>query len=1271
MSYLGIDLETFSAADLKAVGAHRYAEDPSFEVLLFGFAFDDDDPTVIDLTAHEPIPKDVLDALRLNGIIKSGWNIAFERACLARHLGFDQPAGQWEDTMVLASVCGLPMGLGDCGAALHMSADKAKDKDGKALIRWFCKPCKPTKTRPDRTRHLPEDYPEKWSRFVAYNGQDVVAERAIRKTLAQWAPTGAERKIWAVDQQINDRGIRVDLTLANAAREMDRAYKAELTQQAIALTGMENPNSVEQVKQWLGEQEDIEVPSLNKKVVADVVAALSTDTAKQFMAIRSELARSSTKKFDAMVLSACADDHVRGCFQFCGAGRTGRWCLTGDHEVLTPNGWVRLDDWTGGDIICWNRASEQLSFQKSSALCFPYEGPMVKITGQRCAQISTPDHKMAVADYKGTWADKMAGELVGQSFRLPFTGYRQKPVVGPSASNAELRVLIMTQADGHYTADGCLRFHFKKERKIKRCRVLLRRVELPYTEHENGDRTTTITVLSRHLPIWLRQFRSKTYGPWLLNEDPVTFFDELEHWDAYRCGPNSIQYTTTTKQNADLVQALAVTSGLSATLVEKPRDNERWSTAYAVNIWLNPGRVSRITGRQTETTGFSGVVYCAETPTGYFMVRREGKVWITGNSGRRVQLQNLAKNKMPDLAACRALVRSGDLDGVKLLYGDVASSLSELVRTALIPEPGHTFIVCDYSAIEARVLAWIAGEEWALEEFRGKGQIYEATGAMMFHVPKETIAKGGCNHHRRQAAKTAVLACGYGGGKNALLAFGADKMGMSEEDMIETVDLWRKANPNAVRLWKDLERAAIRCVVHGTTQVSRTGGIRFDFERGILWMTLPSGRRIAYFGAQYGESRWKNGRTLSYMGIEQKTHKWARLETWGGKLTENCWAAGTPVLTSRGWVPIEQVDTTDLLWDGYTWVKHNGVFNPGAKDTIELDGLSVTPDHLIYTTEGWTRAEKCEGLYRAQVQLPDGDPQERTYGPARQTSVGGQMPVREHEADRHPGPHEEGKGRTPGFLRLPKEETYLRGENQTRDEQTPGVCGVALHDSPMHEPETQSLEELWGPRYYGMPCLDGDLRAILEGHGANLQTWAGAGPEGQRQRLLPGELPLGNAESQFPKQEGSQGRGIEWPENLSVGPVGSDRHPVHDSDLPDRPRLSARVPSDEARRKKQVFDLLNAGPRHQYVVLGNNGPMIVHNCVQATARDCLRDAMIHLTDADFDIRAHIHDEVVITEPLGGRTVEDVAAIMGQDLPWAPGLPLRGDGYTCDFYMKDG
>ena len=962
---LGIDLETFCEADLKAVGAHRYAEDPSFEVMLFGYAWDDEDPVVVDLTAGEELPPDVLDALYDPDVIKAGWNIAFERACLTQHLGRVQPAEQWEDTMVLASVCGLPLGLGDCGQALKLPADKAKDREGKALIRWFCKPCKPTKTKPDRKRHMPGDYPDKWGKFVSYNGQDVVAERAIRKLLERWRPTGQERRIWVVDQAINDRGIRVDMTLARAAVDMDRDYKARLTQEAIDLTGMTNPGSVAQVKAWLQEQEGIEVASLNKKVMPDVVASLSTDKARQFMAIRKELARSSTAKFDAMVRSACADGHIRGCFQFCGAGRTGRW------------------------------------------------------------------------------------------------------------------------------------------------------------------------------------------------------------------------------------------------------------------------------------------------------------------AGRRVQLQNLSKNKMDDLEACRALVRTGDLETTELLYEDISSTLSELVRTALIPEEGERFIVCDYSAIEARVLAWIAGEEWALEEFRGKGQIYEATGAMMFHVPKETIAKGGVNHHRRQAAKTAVLACvaegqlvltnrgpvpieqitlsdkvwdgeswvrheglirrgvretvlvngveltpdhkiyaergmvpcveaeglnwtdirvpdtpgaigadrsdvrciadpvlpekavtirrgrravetfdllnagprhrfclidritgvlrcvsncGYGGGVNALLAFGADKMGMSDADMVETVDLWRQANPHVVALWKDLERAAIRCVVRGTPQVSKTGGIRFDMDHGILWMTLPSGRRIAYFGAQYGQSKWKDGKVLSYMGIGQKSHKWERLETWGGKLTENCWGGETPVLTDRGWVPIRDITCCDLLWDGVSWVAHGGVVCRGWKPVICLDGLTVTPDHRILTMEGWKHAEACDGLDRLSVQLPDGP-------------------------------------------------------------------------------------EAW-------------LHSGL--------TWPGTA------------------------------------EGISQA-VGGE---IHNTAVSAGARLSAGEINDPRKCEKPVYDILNAGPRHRYVVLGSGGPILAHNCVQATARDCLRDAMVALSDAGFQIRAHIHDEVVISEPIGGRTLEDVAAIMGRSLPWAPGLPLRGDGYYGSFYFKD-
>lgn len=657
---LFIDIETRSSVDLPKCGVYRYAESPDFQIQLLSYAYDDGPVNTLDLALGDEIPAQLERDIRDPGVRKWAWNCTFERICLSRHLsglgGALLPPEGWYDDMVLAAVCGLPMSLGAAGAALGLPEDMAKDKAGKALIRFFANPCRITAANPEGW-HRPQDYPEKWAEYTAYNKQDVEAERNIHHILAAWAPTGEERRAWCMDQEINDRGVRIDRQLAENAVAMDGQYKEELTAQAVALTGMENPNSVAQIKDWLYEQEGIEVASLNKKVVADVVAQLSTDRAKQFMSLRKELSKSSTKKYEAMTRAMCRDGHAKGCFQFYGAGRTGRW------------------------------------------------------------------------------------------------------------------------------------------------------------------------------------------------------------------------------------------------------------------------------------------------------------------AGRLVQLQNLSKNKMDDLDACRNLVRGGDYDTLSLLYGKVSSALSELVRTALIPEEGHRFIVCDYSAIEARVLAWISGEEWALEEFRGAGQIYEATGAMMFHVPKETIAKGGVNHDKRQAAKTAVLACGYGGNVNALKAFGADKMGMTEADMVETVDLWRQANSQACLLWKALERAAIRCVVHGTEQVSRIGGIRFRMEKGILWMTLPSGRRIAYFGARYDESRYRRGsKTLSYMGRDQKTGKWTRSETWGGKITENL--------------------------------------------------------------------------------------------------------------------------------------------------------------------------------------------------------------------------------------------------------------------------------------------------------------------VQATARDCLRDAMLALSDAGFRIVAHIHDEVVISEPRDGRSLEDVAAIMGRELPWAPGLPLRGDGYYCDYYIKD-
>ena len=482
--------------------------------------------------------------------------------------------------MHLAAQCGLPLSLDGAGKALHLPEDQAKMKEGKALIRYFCQPCKETKTNRGRKRNLPEHAPEKWATFIEYCRRDVETERNIFHTLERWMPSEVERKFWCLDARINEKGMRVDMELANRAIEMDNAYKAELTVKAISLTGVENPNSVAQIKDWLQEQEGIVVPSLNKKAVADVVAQLTTDRAKEFMQVRSRLAKSSTKKYEAMTRSVCEDGTIKGCFQFYGANRTGRF------------------------------------------------------------------------------------------------------------------------------------------------------------------------------------------------------------------------------------------------------------------------------------------------------------------AGRLVQLQNLPQNHMEDLATARSLVRANDYETVRLLYDDVSNTLSELIRTALVPESGCRWIVADFSAIEARVIAWIAGEEWRLDTFRSGGDIYCASASQMFHVP---VVKHGENGHLRQKGKIAELALGYGGGINALKAFGADKLGMTDEEMVQTVDLWRNASPRICALWRVLERAAIRCVVHRTSQLAGKTGIRFDYESGTLWMTLPSGRRIAYYEAQYGKSMFHASRqTLSYMGVDQKTKKWSRVETWGGKLTENC-----------------------------------------------------------------------------------------------------------------------------------------------------------------------------------------------------------------------------------------------------------------------------------------------------------------------------------------------------------------------------------------------
>jgi DNA polymerase bacteriophage-type len=334
MKTLSVDIETYSEVALGSCGAYRYAYDPSFRILLFGYSEDYGQPTVVDLASGEEIPKRILCALEDPSILKTAYNAPFERTCLTAGLGVSCPPEQWECTMVLAAQMGLPLGLDAVSKALKLSTDKAKMSEGKALIRYFCMPCRPTKINKGRTRNLPHHAPKKWEAFKTYCGRDVAVENLVRQKFLKYKPDATEQRFWCLDQKINDTGVRVDLALVRNAIELDTANKEALTEKAIKLTGMDNPSSVAQIKDWLLDVEGIDVESLNKKEIPALREQLSDERTFKFIDIRSELAKSSTKKYDAIIRSACADDHVRGLFQFYGANRTGRFCLAEDTRVL-------------------------------------------------------------------------------------------------------------------------------------------------------------------------------------------------------------------------------------------------------------------------------------------------------------------------------------------------------------------------------------------------------------------------------------------------------------------------------------------------------------------------------------------------------------------------------------------------------------------------------------------------------------------------------------------------------------------------------------------------------------------------------------------------------------------------------------------------------------------------------------------------------------------------------------------------------------------------
>ena len=574
MQTLSIDLETYSDQPLAKTGVYRYVESPDFEILLFAYSVDGGPVQQIDLACGEKIPSEILSALEDETVTKWAFNANFERICLSRFLGY--PTGDylepdsWKCSMVWAAYMGLPLSLEGVGAVLGL--EKQKLTEGKDLIKYFCQPCAPTKTNGQRTRNLPEHAPDKWLAFKRYNIRDVETEMSIQARLSKYPVPDSVWEEYHLDQEINDRGVGLDMELVWQAIQMDGRSRSELTQAMKELTSLDNPNSVQQMKQWLADN-GVETDTLGKKAVAELLKTAPPELQK-VLTLRQQIAKSSVKKYQAMETAVCADDRARGMFQFYGANRTGRW------------------------------------------------------------------------------------------------------------------------------------------------------------------------------------------------------------------------------------------------------------------------------------------------------------------AGRIIQMQNLPQNHLDDLSEARGLVRAGNFDALEMLYEDVPDTLSQLIRTAFVPQENRKFIVADFSAIEARVIAWLAGEKWRQDVFAEGKDIYCASASQMFGVPVE---KHGVNGHLRQKGKIAELALGYGGSVGALKAMGALEMGLQEDELPALVSAWRQANPKIVQFWWAVDHAVMDAVTRKTT--TKTHGIIFSARNGMLFITLPSGRSLAYVKPKIGENRF-GGDCITYEGVGG-TKKWERIDSYGPKFVEN------------------------------------------------------------------------------------------------------------------------------------------------------------------------------------------------------------------------------------------------------------------------------------------------------------------------------------------------------------------------------------------------
>lgn len=619
-------------------------------------------------------------------------------------------------------------------------------------------------------------------------------------------------------------------------------------------------------------------------------------------------------------------------------------------------------------------------------------------------------------------------------------------------------------------------------------------------------------------------------------------------------------------------------------------------------------------------------------------------------AGRLLQLQNLPQNHIENIGLVRELARRGDLDALSVMFDSVPDVLSQLIRTAFVAREGSRFIVADFSAIEARVIAWLAGEDWRMKAFAEGKDIYCASASAMFGVP---VVKHGINGELRQKGKVAELACGYGGSVGALKAFGADKMGLTETEMQSIVDNWRASSPRIVQLWWDVDRAIKQTLEDGTTH--RTHGLMFSLQKGILFIRLPSGRSLAYV-----KPRLIDGK-ITYEGVSSNKG-WARLESYGPKFVENCIAEGTQVLTDRGWIEIQNVTTKDALWDGEQWVSHEGLINKGIQEVINIDGALMTPDHKVLTQEGWKNAPSCKGLKRYEVKLPNSDRVHRVE--REEIPVEGKMRLWKRV-------HHDCMAffrRKAEILRLYERKANKCSKRNPQALQTPFIPCMALNEGTLHGSYSSGLDQLWRQGNQSLRQMARIIREFLGGYVTNLPERANAGQNRREWELHSRELQMGGLQNPVQKQTSKYtDRYTLGQDNCERG-CRSFRNRGHNAPLQNTAWLDDRYLVRKTGLKKQVYDLKNAGPNHRFTIRTEAGPMIVHNCVQGISRDLLLNAMKQV-GPEARICMHIHDELVI-EADDSVKLDDICKKMAQVPEWAEGLLLRADGYETKFYLKD-